>query len=83
MLENAVLHFSREIAFDAAEVYARAAEARGAWDARLEALVMDAVVRGDADDAVTSRASTLGWQHPRAFASSSGIRLRRTPMCTA
>ncbi|WP_300080437.1 helix-turn-helix domain-containing protein [Propioniciclava sp.] len=64
VLENAVLHFSREIAFDAAEVYARAAEARGAWDARLESLVMDAVVRGDADDAVTSRASTLGWQHP-------------------
>jgi hypothetical protein len=24
-----------------AEVYARAAEARGAWDARLEALVVD------------------------------------------
>lgn len=67
VLENAVLHFSREIAFDAAEVYARAAEARGAWDARLEALVMDAVVRGDADDAVTSRASTLGWRHPAAL----------------
>lgn len=57
-----VLRHSREIAFDAAEVYARAAEIRGAWDARLEALVMDAVVRGDADESVTSRASTLGWQ---------------------
>ncbi|WP_232548264.1 PucR family transcriptional regulator [Propioniciclava soli] len=61
VLTTAVLHYSRETAFDAAEVYARAAEARGAWDARLEALVMDAVVRGDADDAVSSRASTLGW----------------------
>ncbi|MFV0406059.1 MAG: PucR family transcriptional regulator [Propioniciclava sp.] len=61
-LTAAVLRHSREIAFDAAEVYAQAAEIRGAWDARLEALVMDAVVRGDADESVTSRASTLGWQ---------------------
>lgn len=65
VLTTAVLHYSREIAFDAAEVYARAAEARGAWDARLEALVMDAVVRGDADDGVSSRASTLGWGDPQ------------------
>lgn len=64
VLSLAVLHFSREIAFDAAEVYARAAETRGAWDARLEALVMDAVVRGDADESVVSRASTLGWHSP-------------------
>lgn len=64
ILGLAVLHYSREIAFDAAEVYARAAETRGAWDARLEALVMDAVVRGDADESVVSRASTLGWHSP-------------------
>lgn len=63
-LTLAVLQYSREIAFDAAEVYARAAETRGAWDARLEALVMDAVVRGDADESVVSRASTLGWHSP-------------------
>lgn len=63
----AVLTYSREIAFDAAEVYARAAETRGAWDARLEALVMDAVVRGDADESVVSRASTLGWRTPRSL----------------
>lgn len=63
-LTIAVLQYSREIAFDAAEVYARAAETRGAWDARLEALVMDAVVRGDADESVVSRASTLGWHSP-------------------
>src|SRR5216684_886782 len=31
----------RELAFSAAQVYARTAEARGAWDARLEALVVD------------------------------------------
>ena len=64
LLLTAVLRHSREVAFDAAEVYARAAETRGAWDARLEALVMDAVVRGDADESVTSRASTLGWHNP-------------------
>ena len=64
VLTLAVLQYSREIAFDAAEVYARAAETRGAWDARLEALVMDAVVRGDADESVVSRASTLGWHSP-------------------
>ena len=43
------------------QVYARAAEARGAWDARLEALVVDALLRGEADDALRSRAAALGW----------------------
>jgi len=42
-------------------VYASAAESRGAWDARLEALVVDGVVRGDADESLLSRASALGW----------------------
>jgi DNA-binding PucR family transcriptional regulator len=60
-LRESVLRFSREIAFAAAEVYAGAAEARGAWDARLEALVVDAVLRGEADDSMQSRASALGW----------------------
>ena len=41
----------REIAFAAAQVYAQAAEARGAWDARLEALVVDALLRGEVDEA--------------------------------
>lgn len=60
-LREAVLRYSREVAFSAAEVYARAAEVRGAWDARLEALVVDALVRGDADDALRSRVAALGW----------------------
>lgn len=60
-LREAVLRYSREVAFSAAEVYARAAEVRGAWDARLEALVVDAIVRGDTDDALRSRVSALGW----------------------
>ncbi|MBK9157612.1 MAG: helix-turn-helix domain-containing protein [Micropruina sp.] len=61
----AVLHYSREVAFAAAAVYARAAESRGAWDARLEAMVVDAVIRGEADESAVSQASTLGWQAPR------------------
>lgn len=56
-----VLRYSREVAFATADVYARAAEARGAWDARLEALVVDSVLRGEADDEVRSRAAALGW----------------------
>jgi DNA-binding PucR family transcriptional regulator len=61
LLREAVLRFSREIAFAAAEVYARAAEARGSWDARLEALVVDALLRGESDDELRSRAAALGW----------------------
>ncbi|WP_228387483.1 MULTISPECIES: PucR family transcriptional regulator [unclassified Nocardioides] len=57
----AVSRYAREIAFATAEVYARAAEVRGAWDARLEALVVDAVLRAETDEAMLSRASALGW----------------------
>ena len=67
-LRLGIVHYSREIAFAAADIYARAAEVRGAWDARLEALVVDAVIRGDADESVVSRASTLGWSSPEGIA---------------
>ena len=60
-LVEGILRFGREIAFAAATVYAGAAETRGAWDARQEALVVDAVVRGETDHALVSRASALGW----------------------
>jgi DNA-binding PucR family transcriptional regulator len=60
-LHDAVLRYSREFAFATAEVYARAAELRGSWDARLEALVVDSLVRGDVGPAVRSRAAALGW----------------------
>jgi DNA-binding PucR family transcriptional regulator len=63
-LREATLRYSREIAFAAAMVYARAAEQRGAWDARLESLVVDAIVRGDVSDSLLSRASALGWTQP-------------------
>ncbi len=61
VLTEAILRYGREIAFAAATTYAGAAEARGAWDARLEALVVDGVVRGDAEESLLSRAAALGW----------------------
>jgi PucR C-terminal helix-turn-helix domain/GGDEF-like domain len=60
-VRRAVSSYAREVAFATAEVYARAAEVRGAWDARLEALVLDSVLRAEPDDTVLSRASALGW----------------------
>ncbi|SFK56724.1 PucR family transcriptional regulator [Geodermatophilus ruber] len=60
-LRMAVLQFSREVAFATAHVYASFAESRGAWDARLEALVVDALVRGERSEELPGRASALGW----------------------
>jgi PucR C-terminal helix-turn-helix domain/GGDEF-like domain len=60
-LREAMLRYSREIAFGTARVYARTAEARGAWDARLEALVIESLVRGEVDDGLQSWASALNW----------------------
>ena len=68
-LREAVLVFAREVAFAAAEVYAQAAEVRGAWDARLEALLADALIRGEVGDDDISRAAALGWSRgPHVFA---------------
>jgi DNA-binding PucR family transcriptional regulator len=61
LLVEGILRFGREIAFAAATVYAGAAESRGAWDARLESMVVDGVVRGEPADVLLSRASALGW----------------------
>ncbi|WP_298228393.1 helix-turn-helix domain-containing protein [Gryllotalpicola sp.] len=60
-LRDAVLRYSRDVAFAAADVYARAAEARGLWDARLEALVVDSILTGEHDDKLPSRIAALGW----------------------
>jgi hypothetical protein len=60
-LHLAVLQFSREVAFATAHVYASFAENRGAWDARLEALVVDALVRGERSEELPGRAAALGW----------------------
>ncbi|MGW7682746.1 PucR family transcriptional regulator [Kribbella sp. NPDC054772] len=61
VVHEAMQRYAREVAFAAATVYAQAAEMRGAWDARLEALLVDSVIRGEADESVRSRASALGW----------------------
>ncbi|MEU8222765.1 helix-turn-helix domain-containing protein [Kribbella sp. NPDC048915] len=61
IVHEAMQRYAREVAFAAATVYAQAAEMRGAWDARLEALLVDSVIRGEADESVRSRASALGW----------------------
>jgi DNA-binding PucR family transcriptional regulator len=60
-LREAVLRYTREIAFGTAQVYARTAEARGSWDARLEALVVESLVRGEVDEGLQSWASALSW----------------------
>ncbi len=56
-----ILRYSRDLAFAAATAYADAAEARGAWDSRMEASVVDAVVRGDTGPELLSRAAALNW----------------------
>ncbi|MFM2321190.1 MAG: hypothetical protein RL612_337 [Actinomycetota bacterium] len=61
-LRDSVLLYSREIAFSAADVYARAAEARGLWDARLEALVVDSILSDEHTDEISSRVAALGWR---------------------
>jgi len=61
-MREAVLLYSREIAFSAADVYAKAAEARGLWDARLEALVVDSILSGENADEIASRVAALGWR---------------------
>lgn len=60
-LRESILHYSREIAFAAADVYARAAESRGLWDARLEALAVDSILSGEYDQELPSRIAALGW----------------------
>jgi DNA-binding PucR family transcriptional regulator len=61
-LRDAVLRYSRDIAFSAADVYAKAAEARGLWDARLEALVVDSIISGESSQEIGSRVAALGWR---------------------
>jgi DNA-binding PucR family transcriptional regulator len=60
-LTVAILRYSRDLAFAAASAYADAAEARGSWDSRMEASVVDAVVRGDTGPELLSRAAALNW----------------------
>ena len=62
VVREELLRFSREIAFAAARVYASAAENRGSWDRRLEALVIDSLVSGSVvGDPLPSQLAALGW----------------------
>jgi DNA-binding PucR family transcriptional regulator len=60
-LTTGILRYSRDLAFTAASAYADAAEARGAWDSRMESNLVDALVRGDAGPELQSRAAALNW----------------------
>lgn len=60
-LRESLLRYSREIAFAAAEVFATAAESRGAWDARLQDLMLDAIISDEPDHTIESRALAAGW----------------------
>jgi hypothetical protein len=62
-LRSAVERYGRALAFAVARVYARAAEKRGAWDARLQALVVDALLTAESSDdrVVAARAAVLEW----------------------
>lgn len=76
VVAEAMLRFSREIAFAAARVYASAAETRGAWDARLEAMVIDGLVRVDAstaDHSPLSQLAALGWRAEGAVTTIAGF----------
>lgn len=60
-LTAGILRYSRDLAFAAASAYADQAEIRGAWDTRMEANLVDAVVRGDTGPELQSQAAALNW----------------------
>lgn len=53
------LRYSRELGFFIADYFAAAAEQRGAWDARMETALVDAVVRGAKSEDIRSFGSAL------------------------
>lgn len=59
------LTFGRDVGFAAAEVYALAAEAHGAWDARLESVAVDAILH-ESSALAAERATSAGWGHSHA-----------------
>ena len=61
-LRESLLRYSSEVAFAAANSYAQFAETRGAWDARLQAQVLDAILRGTQDHTLETRANAAGWK---------------------
>jgi DNA-binding PucR family transcriptional regulator len=86
-LTAGILRYSRDLAFAAATAYADQAEARGAWDTRMEANVVDAVVRGDTGPELQSQAAALNWDATApattSTTSSTATGAPPCPMCTA
>ncbi len=60
-----LLRFSRDVAFATALAYARAAESRSAWDARLEAKIIDALVDHELSSEIEMNAAGLGWSESK------------------
>jgi hypothetical protein len=61
-LRESLLRYSSEVAFAAANVYARLAENRGAWDARLQAMVLERILSASSDAGLEARATASGWR---------------------
>jgi hypothetical protein len=54
--------FSRQLAFAAAELYARAGDGSGLWDRRLEQYVVDATMKGPLSETLHQRIRSVGWR---------------------
>jgi hypothetical protein len=60
-VREAALQFSRDVAFSAAEVYAQAAELRGAWDARIQAQALEALIDNETPEKLIANFRALSW----------------------
>lgn len=61
-LRESLLRYSSEVAFAAANVYARRAEYRGAWDARLQSQLLESILAGESADVLEARASAAAFK---------------------
>ena len=61
-LRESLLRYSSEVAFAAANVYARRAEYRGAWDARLQSQLLESFLAGESSDVLEARASAAAFK---------------------
>ncbi|GGE82920.1 PucR family transcriptional regulator [Mycetocola zhadangensis] len=59
---EASLDFSRQLAFEAAELYAMSRASSGLWDSRLEQLAIDAVLSGRGLAEMADRLRAVGWR---------------------
>ncbi len=59
---EASLDFSRQLAFEAAEIYAVSSASPGLWDPRLEQLAIDAVLSGRGVSGLADRLAAVGWR---------------------